>query len=65
MKNKQINNFNKNISKDLAQMFANFVNSFEYDAYEVAMVCSQVLNENNVKFNCAKHPIGIDIFIDK
>ena len=57
---KQMNN----ISKNIARMFADFVNSFEYDAYEIAMVCSQVLNENNVKFNCAKHPIGIDIFTD-
>ena len=57
---KQMNNTSKNI----ARMFADFVNSFEYDAYEIAMVCSQVLNENNVKSNCAKHPIGVDIFTD-
>ena len=57
---KQMNN----ISKNIARMFADFINSFEYDAYEIAMVCSQVLNENNVKFSCAKHSIGINIFTD-
>ena len=53
-----------NISKDIAQKFVKFINSFDYDPYEVAMICSQVLNENNVKFKGTRHVIGINMFID-
>ena len=48
-------------SRIIASKFKEFISSQGYDSYEVALVCSQVLNENNIDM-ISSRVIGLKLF---
>ena len=54
-----------NTGKVIADKFKEFIHSQNYDPYEVAVLCGQVLSENNVDCCGSKRNIGIKLFDDK
>ena len=52
----------KIITEKIGKRFKDFVNSQEYDPYEVAVLCNQILKENRVESTGSKYVTGILLF---
>ena len=53
---------NTDVSKEIANNFKKFIHEQGYDPYEVAMLCRQVLEENQMKYYGHRLVIGVRLF---